>query len=73
MHAFQDLGEFIRKHDYRFRKEGWQGREAEAPERAVRLTAGEPFSGPGAASERRSGRPAEASETADEEEGSSAC
>jgi hypothetical protein len=69
----QDLGEFIRKHDYRFRKEGWQGREAEAPGRAVRLAAGEPFSGPGGSSERRSGRPAEASETTDEERGASPC
>src|SRR5205823_3790116 len=36
-----DLDEFIRKHDYRFRHEGWQGREAEAPTRAVRLAAGD--------------------------------
>ena len=69
----EELSEFIRKHDYRFRKEGWQGREAEAPGRAVRLAAGEPFSGPGGSSERRSGRPADASETGDQESGASAC
>lgn len=38
-----DLAEFIRKHDYRFRHEGWVGREAESPTRAVRFVAGEPF------------------------------
>lgn len=41
----RDLDEFIRKHDYRFRHEGWKGREAESPARAVRLVAGEPLGG----------------------------
>lgn len=49
-----DLDEFIRKHDYRFNKEGWKGREAEAARRAVRLAAGEPPDGSGP-SERQGG------------------
>ena len=41
----QELGEFIRKQDYRFTHEGLTEQEATAPARAVRLAAGEPPNG----------------------------
>jgi hypothetical protein len=37
-----ELDEYIRKHDYRFRKEGW-GEERDAPRRAVERAVGRPI------------------------------